>query len=156
MLFNSEEFIFVFLPIVLVGYYLIRQFSPWTAVSFLTFSSLIFYSYWNILFLPPLIVSLCVNYLLSLLIDRTHSKIWLTVAIIFNLVLLGFFKYFNFFASNVAKISGNNFTAIDIILPIAISFYTFQNIAYLVDIYKRKAPAGKIRDYILFISFFLT
>jgi alginate O-acetyltransferase complex protein AlgI len=154
VLFNSEEFIFVFLPITFVGFYLMRRFSTWGAVTFLVCASVAFYSYWNIRFVPPLALSLCVNYLLSRRLSETRDKTLLALGVAFNLALLGYFKYFNFFVSNVSGALNFDFAPQEIILPIAISFYTFQNIAYLVDIYHGKAPAGGLRDYLLFITFF--
>ena len=102
MLFNSYEFIFVYLPITLLGYYLTAKFIKNEAAKiFLIFASVCFYSYWDINNLPILLVSIAVNYVFGRCLTNNRSKKLLTVGIAFNLLFLGHFKYTNFILENI-------------------------------------------------------
>ncbi|MFC4402952.1 MBOAT family O-acyltransferase [Gracilibacillus xinjiangensis] len=158
MLFNSFEFIFVFLPIAFIGYFTINKINPNLGKVWLIVCSFFFYAWWNPAYLPLLLGSLLVNFFISKQIANSESKmrrkVTLTVGILFNVGLLGFFKYADFFIENINFILQQNFNFLHIILPLAISFYTFQQIAYLVDVYRNEAKDNSFINYILFISFF--
>lgn len=130
----------------------------------LLIASFVFYGAWSPAFLLLLIVSACVDWLLSLRIaaasETTSRKRWLTLSIVANLGLLGFFKYGTFLNQNVAwllGIAGIDWQPphFDILLPVGISFYTFQSLSYCIDVYRREVPLQRsLRDYILFVAFF--
>ena len=158
MLFNSLGFIFVFLPSVVMGYYFIgSSISRFWAIIFLVFASLIFYAWWNPVYIILLIVSMAFNYYVGFKVFQKtdkRAKIWLVFGIIVNLGAIGYFKYFNFFIDNINIVLGSSFNFEKIILPLAISFFTFQQISFLVDRYKRKISSCHFVDYALFVTFF--
>ena len=144
MLFNSYEFLFFFLPITFFIYFLLNK-KKLIKISkgFLVFSSLFFYGYWKPIYLPLLIISIAVNYIIGLNISFKNSKFLrnrklLILGIVFNITLLGYFKYSNFFIANVNSIFNQNFDFLNLTLPLAISFFTFQQIAFLVDSFRQK------------------
>ena len=159
MLFNSYEFLFLFLPITLfIFFYLssrrfikLRQF-------FLVVSSLFFYGWWKPIYLPILIVSILINFYIgkNLLIEdkKFPKKLFLIAGLFFNILLLGYFKYTNFFIENLNFIFGSNLDLLKITLPLAISFFTFQQIAYLIDCYQMKTKDYDLLNYFVFVSFF--
>ena len=158
MLFNSYVFIFCFLPIVLAGYLLLqRTAQPLWPIAWLVLASLVYYSWWRPVYLLLLLFSVAVNYGFGKLIidgglSRPRSRAVLTVGIVFNLCLLGYFKYAGFFVANVDDIFGAQWAVPSIILPIGISFITFQKIAFLVD-----AHRGLVRNFTLLnYAFFVT
>lgn len=160
MLFNSLEFILAFLPLTLAGYYALIWLGlrDWIFL-FLVAASLVFYSVWNPPYVLLLVASVGGNYLLSLLVDRTRRRGHgtgpvLALAVALNLAVLGWFKYANFFVNNLNAGAGTNFTLEAIILPLAISFYTFQQIAYQVDIARGTVNPGGIWRYATFVIFF--
>ena len=137
MLFNSATFLFLFLPIAIIGFYGLRRFG-WLQVAevWLFLASLTFYSFWDVRYLPLLLGGIVCNYYLGITIGRHRTRWILVLGIAFNLGLLGFFKYADFFISNVNAISDSSFDLLHIVLPIGISFITFEQIAYLVDSYR--------------------
>ncbi len=155
MLFSSMIFLWVFLPILLGLYFIAKD--KYRNIILLIFS-IIFYSWGEPKYVVLMLLSILINYIYGLLIDKYNSKkkIILICAIITNLGLLGYFKYFNFFALNVNRLF--NFEAIpvqDIALPIGISFYTFQIISYLIDLYRQEIKVQKnILNLALYIAFF--
>lgn len=161
MLFNSYEFIFLFLPITFfIYFYLTSKRLITGAKGFLVFSSLFFYSWWNIIYLPLILASMLFNYVIgsSLTKENEHKKInkktLLTFGIVANLLLLGYFKYADFFISNINLASDSNFDLLHLALPLAISFFTFQQIAYLVDSYRGETKEYDFISYSLFVTFF--
>ena len=155
MLFNTFDFTFVFLPIVLIVYFILNKYCPVIVGRlFLIVSSLYFYTYYHMEFLLLITASITVNYILGIYIGKNKSKALLTIGIIFNIAVLGYFKYVDFFITNVNWITGSNYNLLYIALPLGISFITFQQIAYLVDIYRNEVPDTKLSSYILFITFF--
>jgi alginate O-acetyltransferase complex protein AlgI len=155
MLFNSKEFLFLFLPVVLGVYYLLfRLNKPILNVGWLALASLFFYSYWNVAFTPILIGSLLVNFSLGVTLSRKPRKWLLVAAIGANILLLGWFKYANFFADNVDWAFGTGINLASIALPLAISFYTFQQIAFLVDAYDGEEVETSFLRYSCFVLFF--
>lgn len=158
MLFNSFEFITFFLPLVVVVFYALRK-SKFSSASkyWLTGASLFFYSWWNPKYLPLLCVSIFCNYIFAASIQKYHqkgSKYILSMGVAFNLTLLGYYKYANFFVDNLNNIAGSTLTLETIILPLGISFFTFQQIAFLVDSYRDNETSYSFMDYALFVSFF--
>ena len=161
MLFNSYEFIFAFLPITFfVYFYLLHKRLVTGAKGFLVFASLFFYSWWNVIYLPLILCSMLFNYVIgtSLGKDSEHKKVskrqLLTIGIIGNVSLLGYFKYADFFIDNFNLFSGSNVELFHLALPLAISFFTFQQIAYLVDSYRGETKEYDFLNYALFVTFF--
>ena len=136
MLFNSYIFIFVFLPVTLIVYFnLGKHGNPNIAISWLIGASLFFYGWWNPAYLGLILGSVLFNYAMGSFISRNvnhQSKYMLVFGIAVNLGILGYFKYANFFLDNVNSLFSSSFQIEQIILPLAISFITFQQIAYLV------------------------
>ncbi|MFB2936419.1 MBOAT family protein [Aerosakkonemataceae cyanobacterium BLCC-F154] len=160
MLFNSYTFIFGFLPIALIVFFTLTKFRFINlARTWLLIASLAFYANWNISYLPLLLISISFNYLMSSCIEQAQpntekAKIFLWLGICFNLGLLGYYKYANFFVSSLGQILQTNWQIPQIILPLGISFYTFIQIAYLVDSYNGKAKQSNFFTYSIFVSFF--
>lgn len=161
MLFSSPEFIFYFLPIVFVSYLLLVRWGGKSASgAFLAAASLFFYAWWKPIYLPLILASIGVNYALTrfFLVNPELSigrrKLWLTVGIVFNLGLLGYFKYSWFVVETAAAIVGSDFRIEPLLLPLAISFFTFQQIAFLVDAWKGEVKEFRFSNYVLFVSFF--
>ena len=161
MLFNSYEFIFLFLPITFfIYFYLLNKRLITGAKGFLVFASLFFYSWWNIAYLPLILCSMLFNYTIgtSLGKEREHKKITkkqlLSVGIISNLLLLGYFKYSDFFIDNFNLVFNTDIKLLHLALPLAISFFTFQQIAYLVDSYRGETREYDFLNYALFVTFF--
>jgi D-alanyl-lipoteichoic acid acyltransferase DltB (MBOAT superfamily) len=160
MLFNSITFIFFYLPTVLAGYYLIcasplRPLRMW----FLAAASLFFYGYWAPKYVLLLLFSMTVNYLLGMAIRHYEGRDRLrrtavVAGLLFNLGLLFYFKYFNFFIANLNLLPGVDIQIGKILLPLAISFFTFQKIAFLFDLYRRRITLGSVGDYAAFVLFF--
>ncbi len=161
MLFNSSEFIFLFLPIALIVFFQLggRGYHQ-IAIAWLVGVSFFFYGWWEASYLKLLVSSILFNYCTGVALSRCYTikhlnkKRLLAIGIIFNLVLLGYFKYANFFVSSINDSFGTNFNLHTIILPLAISFFTFNQIAYLVDAYRGDAKEYNFLNYCLFISFF--
>lgn len=161
MLFNSQIFLFAFLPITFAVFFLIGAWSTVGARLWLAAASLFFYAWWNPLYLILLLGSAAFNYAIGLRLQAPEGarsagsrKFLLCLGLAFNILLLGYFKYLAFLLSIVADISGARIEAGGILLPLAISFFTFQKIAYLVDSYYGKVRGLSFLDYILFVSFF--
>ena len=157
MLFNSFEFIFLFLPITFFVYFLLNHYRLIGASkSFLVLSSLFFYSWWNIAYLPIILTSILFNYFIGeyLAGEKKYKKTVLIFAIIGNLSVLGYFKYMDFLIENMNSISGSNIDLFNLTLPLAISFFTFQQIAYLVDSYKAETKEYNFLSYAVFVTFF--
>jgi D-alanyl-lipoteichoic acid acyltransferase DltB (MBOAT superfamily) len=160
MLFNSPVFICLFLPITLLLFFQIGG-RGWfrLAIAWLLAASLIFYSWWNPANLILLLTSILVNYgigvALAQVVQPKLRKILLVLGVAVNLALIGYFKYANFFISSVAHVLGANLGFVHVILPLGISFFTFQQIMYLVDAYRTpKSQSYRLLDYALFVSFF--
>lgn len=157
MLFNSYIFIFLFLPLCIAGYYLL----PGKAKKiWLTGMSLWFYAYFNVSYLPLILVSICVNYLVYQGIVRVREKnrrlsfLLLTAGLIFNLGLLFYYKYADFFIENINGLFKTDIPFIRVLLPLGISFFTFQQIGFIVDAWKGELEETGFIDYSLFVTFF--
>lgn len=161
MLFNSHAFIFVFLPITFfIYFYLNHKRLTEAGKAFLVFSSLFFYSWWDMAYLPLILSSMLFNYVIGSSLTKTDfknsfsKKSILTVGIISNLMLLAYFKYADFFIENINYSLDLNIDLLNLALPLAISFFTFQQIAYLVDSYRRETSEYDLLNYAVFVTFF--
>src|SRR5271166_5901611 len=159
MLFNSPEFLFCFLPIVLLGYAVLGRFGRTSVVSWLALSSLAFYGYWRVEFVFLLLGSIAVNYACARAIWRLRERsrpqvIVLTLAITANLATLAFFKYLFPLLHFVDDMLGLHAQFTNVILPLGISFFTFTQIAYLVDLSQETAEPQSLISYVLFVTFF--
>jgi alginate O-acetyltransferase complex protein AlgI len=157
MLFNSYDFILVFVPVVLVGVYLLRGFHRRWLELLLILASIVFYAWWDVRLLPLLLGSVIINYLGALFIERGRSRLALVAIIAFNLVLLGYFKYLGFFsqiASNALPWQPWDLTLLALVLPLGISFWTFHQIGYQIDRWRGQASEHDFIDYALFVTFF--
>ncbi|WP_417489008.1 MBOAT family O-acyltransferase [Maricaulis sp.] len=155
MLFNSIEFLFLFLPVTLVIYYTARRFGGHqAALALLTLASLVFYGWWNASYLALLLSSIIVNHGFGMAIRHRGSQPWLAIGIVFNLALTGVYKYPDFFVANTNAVTGLDLPLAHLALPLAISFFTFQQISYLVDVARNHASPGSVVKHALFVSFF--
>ncbi|WP_431065183.1 MBOAT family O-acyltransferase [Methylotuvimicrobium sp.] len=161
MLFNSYEFIFLFLPVSLLVFFYIGNIGHHRiALSWLVGVSLFFYAWWNPAYLGLLLFSLLFNYACGVALSRqTHKysnkkKLALWIGVGINLSLLGYFKYTNFLVDSINAMTSQNWHVDNIILPLAISFFTFQQIAYLVDAYRGETREYNFLHYSLFVVFF--
>lgn len=159
MLFNSVIFIVVFLPLALLGWYGLQQLkNPIYARLFLIGMSLWFYGYYNPWYLLILLASLLGNYGCSILFDRIQGqkgrRVVLGLGLFLNLGLLFYFKYFNFFIDNCNFILHTDIVVEKIALPLGISFFTFQQVSFLVDRYREQAPAYSFAGYACFVTYF--
>jgi len=162
MLFNSYPFIFAFLPVTLAGFFLFGIRSRTWALGWLTVASLFFYAWWrpiNVLIIAP---SVLINYALAQLLRRLSAdkkrsgvaRAVLVLGIAFNVTFLGYFKYVNFLGTVLSDLTGTNFVLTQVVLPLGISFITFQKIAFLIDVYARRVVSFTFREYCLFVLFF--
>lgn len=144
MLFSSMTFLFVFMPLVMAVYFLskkeIRNYV-------LLIASIIFYAWGEPRYLAIMIINILVNYAGAILLDKHYSsrqRLWIvSLTIVLDLSFLFYFKYFNFVVDNINGVLATDFQLLDIIMPIGISFYTFQAMSYLIDVYRREVPAQK-------------
>ena len=160
MLFNSFEYIFIFLPIVFFLYFKLYRKNAIAAKLMLVSASLIFYAWWKASYLLILLFSVLLNYSLGSAIDKNVTtfpafrKRLLLFGIFINLALLGYYKYHDFFIGTVNELLGTNYRLLHLALPLAISFFTFQQIAYLVDRYRGVTQEHSFLNYMLFVTFF--
>ena len=158
MLFHSLNYLVIFLPSVFTIFFLIRKFSEDDGKIFLIFAGIFFYGYWNIKFIPLIIFSILFNFFLSQKIKITDNKkkrkIILFSGIFCNIIYLGIFKYTDFIITNLNYFLDLNIKIIGLPFPLAMSFFTFQTIAYLVDTYDNEIKNHTLKEYSLFIIFF--
>ena len=160
MLFNSYVFILAFLPLTLLGYYLLGRLPERIPLNklFLVLASFVFYGYNNPRYVPIIVCSILVNYALSqgmLIARRKCIRLPLMLlGLALNLGVLFYFKYHDFFVSNMNSAFGLHFALNNLALPLGISFFTFQQLSYVIDSYKRTVPRYNILDYALFVTFF--
>lgn len=162
MLFNSFEFFFGFLPVVLAGFLVLGRLGlGLCACGWLAVGSIFFYGYWAPEYVLLLLISIATNYAFGTAIQKALSrgikprgKAWLVLAIVMNLSALAYFKYVNFMVDNLNLIFGQRLEFAKVILPIGISFFTFTQIAYLVDIYQGKVREANLIHYVLFVTYF--
>ncbi len=157
MLFSTQHFVLIFLPLVWVAYHLVAHYQavlgPAPRKWLLILASLWFYGYWDYRLLPLLIISILMNWMFASWY-RGDRRYIVTLGVILNLALLGTFKYADFFAGTFAFLLGTTHDRWNIVLPLAISFFTFQQISYLVDRRRGNAPVYRLSDYALYVSFF--
>jgi len=162
VLFNSSEFLFLFLPVALAGFYFLGAHSRASAIRWLILISLVFYAWWrpiNVLIIGP---SIIINFVVAWILLRLNaganarlaSNAVLALGICFNVVFLGFFKYADFIAGTINDVFGANLVLRHIILPLGISFITFQKIAFLVDVQAGRVRSFTFQDYCTFVLFF--
>jgi len=160
MLFNSVEFLFLFLPVTFVGYFLLLRLQvPVFAKLWLLGASLYFYSYWHVNYLPLLLSSLMFNFFAGRLLSGARlpqgvRRVFLLLAVGANIAFLGYYKYADFLIENINLAFDAEVAPLNLLLPLAISFFTFQQIAYLVDSYRGEVEERNPIDYAIFISFF--
>lgn len=165
MVFNSYIFILVFLPLAVIGYYLLNFLKIWggkTGQIFLLLMSVWFYAYSNVRFLPFIAGSIFFNYCIHRLFVRkgekavrgNERKLLLATAVIVNLCILIYFKYYNFFVDSLNLTFSTSFSIRELLLPMGISFITFQQIAFVVDSYRGEAEECRFTEYALFTAFF--
>lgn len=163
MVFSSHVFIFAFLPLVLLGYYLLPR-----AVSgqrlrraqnlFLIAASLFFYGYFNVSYLLLIAASILVNYALARAIQDCRQqglvKLCFILGVLFNILLIGYFKYYDFFIENINFLFHSNYALKHLLLPLGISFFTFQQLSFLVSVYKKEEQVEDFINYCVFVLFF--
>ncbi|HSD60684.1 MAG TPA: MBOAT family O-acyltransferase, partial [Burkholderiales bacterium] len=161
MLFNSYPFIFLFLPLAFAGFFVLARVSHVMAAAWLAAASLFFYGWWNPAYVGLLLGSIAFNYTLGMWIARAPAEPgWgrrrqlFVFSVTANLLLLGYYKYSNFFLENLAAVAGTAPTHADIILPLGISFFTFTQIAFLVDTWQGKVKEYNFIHYCLFVTYF--
>lgn len=157
MIFSSFPFLLLFLPITLIGYFSLSKCKNANIQRvFLILASLVFYSVNNPKYLLLILSSILVNYALARYLQRAegHRKALLFVGVLFNLALLGYYKYFNFFIENVSALTGVEFALRQIALPLGISFFTFQQLSFLISIYRKEEFVDTFLSYCLFVTFF--
>ena len=155
MLYNSYIFIFLFLPITLLGFHLLgKKGHHRLTIGWLVAASLFFYGWWNPIYIALLVGSALFNYAASFVLLNKPNKFFLSLGILGNLGALVYFKYANFFVDNINIFLDNNIILEQIILPLGISFFTFQQITYLVDTYLGKTKEYDFLQYCLFVTFF--
>jgi len=160
MLFNSYEFIFAFLPVVVAVFFALGRASRVWALRWVIAASLVFYGWWrplNVLIIAP---SVLINFLLARLLQRLNkqgrrgsAQVVLLVGLAFNVAFLGYFKYSNFLVGAINDAFGTQMFLARIILPLGISFITFQKIAFLIDIHAGRVESFTLQDYCLFVLF---
>jgi alginate O-acetyltransferase complex protein AlgI len=155
MLFSSYTFLFQFLPAVILAFAAARRHSPRAGILVLAGASLFFYAAWRPIYLLLLTASIAANFSLGLLMENPHRRRFIgAVGVALNLALLCYFKYTNFVFDSVTMLTGVPLPFLDIVLPLGISFFTFQQIAYLVDVMRGAKVERDIVSYTLFVSFF--
>lgn len=162
MLFNSYIFIFAFLPITLIGYFVLNRFSYEKAAKvWLVIASFVFYGYFNMSYLFIIISSIVFNFSVNKLFNTKRftvsdklRKILLVIGLTANVGVLFVYKYLDFVLSGVNALFKTDLAYMNLILPLGISFFTFQQLSYLIDSYKKKVPDYDFLDYSLFVTFF--
>ena len=160
MLFNSYVFMLAFLPLTLLVYFLLGRLPERIQLNklFLVLASFVFYGYNNPNYVPIIVFSILINYALSQMMLASEKKILrlplMVLGLGLNLGVLFYFKYHDFFASNMNAFFGTNWALYRLALPLGISFFTFQQLSYVIDSYRRTVPRYNILDYALFVTFF--
>lgn len=161
MLFNSYPFILLFLPTTLLVFFLLAKFTHRLAAAWLAAASIFFYGWWNPIYAFLLLASIGLNYAFGVRLARLHTAgrdvqagHLLAVAVAANLLLLCYYKYANFFLDNVGKLVGSPLNLAEIVLPLGISFFTFTQIAFLVDARRGEAKEYSLIHYCLFVTYF--
>lgn len=160
MLFNSTEFLFLFLPITLIVYFGLNKMNKSEfAKGWLVLASLYFYGYFNRSYIIIIVSSIVVNYTIGRLLYKENkstikSKMLLIIGVVFNVGILGYFKYSDFFIENINMFFSKSLPLLKIALPLGISFFTFQQLSFIIDSYKGKSYNLNFLNYCLFVTFF--
>jgi len=156
MNFNSYIFVLLFVPLVVLGYFFFNRRKQYRAAQvYLLLMSLVFYVYAGIPYFLLLLASVAGNFLFSILIEKTgKKKLWMIAGVIFNLLILFYFKYYDFFVSNLNAVFHKDFVLKHIALPLGISFYTFQQLSFIVDRGTGRSPHHSLLDYMCYVTFF--
>ena len=155
MLFSTVEFLFYFLPAAVGGFLLCSRIRGGVGETiWLILASLFFYAYWDSALLPLLLISIGVNFTFGHFLFANRSRLLLWMGLLLNVGSLGYFKYTGFLIDNFEAALGVEIANLNIVLPLAISFFTFQQIGYLVDVYRGRAVEPSFLNYVLFVSFF--
>jgi len=161
MIFSSYIFIFLFLPVVTSLYFLMSRLkSDKVQKILLVISSLIFYGYFNYYYLIIILTSIAINYFIAHQIQKNSTNVFfskglfLLMGVLFNILLLGYFKYYDFFISNINILFNASFNLRYILLPLGISFFTFQQLSFLISVYKKEDKVADLLTYLLFVTFF--
>lgn len=154
MLFNSYPFLFIFLPAVLIGFHSLHLYSRRLALAWITISSVVFYGYWDYRYLALIIPSICINCALGYLIARHRGKAWLVAGVTANLTVIAWFKYSLFLYLTVTGGGTPPEFLKGIILPLGISFFTFQQIAYLVNVWRGHETPARLEVHAFIVLFF--
>jgi len=161
MLFNSYAFLLAFLPVTLAGFFLLGRRDPAWGAAWLVAASLAFYAWWSVPYVLLLLTSICFNYVMGAAIARAHAagnaprmRTLRFVAVAANLMALAYFKYFNFLLDNVTTFAGVAAPSLHVILPLGISFFTFTQIAFLIDASRGEAREYNPMHYALFVTYF--
>jgi alginate O-acetyltransferase complex protein AlgI len=155
MLFNSLEFIFIFLPLTFVVYFFVLKYRLKTwAINWLVLTSLFYYGWWKFSFLSVILASMFFNFYLGQLIGKSKKNIFLVTGVLINLLALGYFKYADFFIANINWLFNSQLSLLNVALPLGISFFTFQQISFLVDSARGETHDYQLQHYFLFVTFF--
>lgn len=157
MLFNSYAFLLAYLPITLIGFFVLARRDERWGAGWLAASSVFFYGWWDYHYVPLLLGSVVFNYLVAAQIRRTAAggrKTWLLLGLVGDLAVLAYFKYADFFLGAIGTISGQPMPVLGIVLPAGISFFTFTQIAFLVDTYRSEVREARFVHYLLFVTYF--
>lgn len=159
MLFSSYVFVLLFLPITLIIYFLFsHKVNIYVQHGFLILASLFFYGYFNPVYLLIIVISMVVNYGTGVIIENMGNKgvkkYFFIFGIIFNIGLIGYFKYYDFFIENINLLFATDFASKHMILPLGISFFTFQQLSFIISVFKEESKVENFIDYSLFVTFF--
>ena len=159
MLFNSYIFLFAFLPLVLIGYYGLNYAKLYrVAQAYLIGMSLWFYGYNNVYYLAILVVSVLLNYCLAkglfFLENKTQRRLLMWLGVLLNLGILFYFKYYDFFIENMNSLLKKEYTLLHVMLPLGISFYTFQQLSFILDCYRGECEEYSLLEYASYVTFF--
>lgn len=159
MLFNSYIFVILFFPIVVAGYYWLHHIKlEKAALGYLVLMSMVFYGYNSIRYLVMLVVSIVVNYVLVVMMGRAAGRavrrLFLVLGVLYNIGILFYFKYFDFFIENVNAVLKTDYPFLRLALPLGISFYTFQQLSYVIDSYRGDCGRYSLLEYAAYVSFF--
>lgn len=157
MLFNSFGFLFLFMPVVVLGFFALARIRREWAAAWLALASLFFYGWWDVRYLPLLLGSICFNYWAGRYIGAAQGKArlrGLTLAVAADLLLLAYYKYAAFAVASVNAALGSELPVMSVVLPIGISFFTFTQIAFLVDTFRGEVKEYNFVHYLLFVTYF--
>lgn len=155
MLFNSVEFLYFFLPLTVILFYAASYFRLIKLSKYiLLIASFLFYAYWNFFYFALIVFKIVTNYFLAIFLERKRTRLVLWIGIIFNLGILCYFKYLNFFMDIINGSGPLLMSASTLAIPLGISFYTFTQLAYLEDLYHKKTKFYGLMQYSLFVIFF--